>query len=154
MTRAKPQGAALFGRRTGIALFWCMAVFVIGASARSVLGELYGTAGAPRDNADTLACATSLRALHRELLDKSAAELRLPGDPKRLQRWLSAWDRSFVLTAEHCGELNDTRLTLRTLRERIEARLHGYARDDVPLTERIERALERIAPRSIPLRKT
>jgi hypothetical protein len=154
MTRANIQGAALIGRRTGIALFWCMAVFVIGASAHSVIGELYGSASPPESDADTLACAAKLRALHRELLDNASAELRLPKDRARLRRWLTDWDRSYALTHERCGALNDTRRTLLALRERVEAMLQTYARDEQPLTERIERALQRFAPRSTPPRET
>ena len=42
--------AARIGRRVGITLFWCMAVFVVGMSSRSVIGELYGSseAASPR----------------------------------------------------------------------------------------------------------
>jgi hypothetical protein len=154
MTRANIQGAALIGRRTGITLFWCMAVFVIGASARSVIGELYGSAKAPENDADTAACAAQLTALHRQLLDKGSAELRLPRDPTRSKRWLADWDRNYVQTREQCGALHDTRHSLLTLRERVEALLHAYARDQRPLTERIERALQRFAPRSTPPRET
>jgi hypothetical protein len=155
MTRANTQGAALIGRRTGITLFWCMAVFVIGASARSVIGELYGSASAPDDEAVTAACAAKLTALHHRLIEQASAELRLPKDPSRSQRWLSAWDRSYVQTRDQCGALNDTRRALLTLREHVEALLRVYARDQQPLTERIERALQRFAPpRSTPPRET
>jgi uncharacterized membrane protein len=154
MTRANIQGAALIGRRTGITLFWCMAVFVIGASAGSVISELYGSADPPANDAETVACAAELTTLQRQLLDKASAELRLPRDPTRSKRWLSDWDRRYVQTREQCGALHDTRHTLLTLRERIEALLHAYARDERPLTERIERALQRFAPRSTPPRET
>jgi len=154
MTRANIQGAALIGRRTGIALFWCMAVFVIGASARSVIGELYGSANAPESAAVTALCASQLKALHRQLLEQASAELRLPKDRTRAQRWLSDWDRAYAQTRDQCGALNDTRRALLTLREHVEALLRVYARDQQPLTERIERALQRFAPRSTPPRET
>jgi hypothetical protein len=145
------QGAALIGRRIGIALFWCLAVFVIGASARSVITELYGTAPA---GGDQLQCAASLRALHGSLLEQASAELRSSRDAERLTHWLSDWDRRFASTSEPCASLADTRRTLLSLRERVEAMLHDYAHDERPLTERIERALQRYVPRSTPPRKT
>jgi uncharacterized membrane protein len=154
MTSLPRQGAALIGRRIGIALFWCMAVFVIGASAHSVVQELFDIPSAPAMDAEAPRCAASLRALHQALLDDASKEIRLPRDNARLRRWLGAWDRRYAETAALCGSLKDTRRTLLGLRERVEAMLHGYARDEWPLTERIERALQRFSPRSTPPRET
>jgi hypothetical protein len=148
------QGAALIGRRIGIALFWCMAVFVIGASASSVVQELFDIPSAPPMEAQAPRCAASLRALHQDLLDHASQEIRLPRDNARLRRWLGQWDRSYAETGASCGSLKDTRRALLGLRERVEAMLHGYARDEWPLTERIERALQRFSSRSTPPRET
>jgi hypothetical protein len=145
------SGAALLGRRIGIGLFWCMAVFVIGMSTYSVLHELYGSPDGP---GDPTACATTLDSLHASLLEQASHELRLPRDPSRAQRWLTDWDRAFAATSDSCASLTDTRHTLLSLRERVEAMLRDYARDELPLTERIERALQRYVPRSTPPRKT
>jgi hypothetical protein len=145
------EGAALLGRRIGIGLFWCMAVFVIGMSTYSVMHELFGSPDGP---GDPIACATSLEALHTSLLEQAGNELRSPRDPSRAHRWLTDWDREFAATSEGCAALTDTRHTLLSLRERVEAMLRDYARDELPLTERIERALQRYVPRSTPPRKT
>jgi hypothetical protein len=144
---ARPEGAALIGRRIGIGIFWCLAVFVVAASARSVITELYGS---PPAGGNQVQCATNLSALHRSLLDQASAELRQPKDTERLRRWLSDWDGRFATTSEQCASLADTRRTLLSLRERVEAMLHDYAHDELPLTERIERALQRYLPRSTP----
>jgi hypothetical protein len=144
----------MIGRRIGIALFWCMAVFVIGASARSVVQELFDIPSAPAMDAQAPQCAESLRALHQTLLDRASEEIRLPRDNTRLRSWLGAWDRRYAETGALCGSLKDTRRSLLGLRERVEAMLHGYARDEWPLTERIERALQRFSPRSTPPRET
>jgi hypothetical protein len=141
------QGAALIGRRIGIALFWFMAVFVIFASARSVISELYF--GGDRDaTPDEMHCAVALNELHNTLLERASQELRLPKDATRTSRWLQQWDQNYAATSGKCGSLSDTRQTLLALRERIEALLHDYAREQRPLSERIRRALQRFAPRS------
>jgi hypothetical protein len=147
-------GAPLIGRRIGIALFWCMAAFVVTASTRSVLMELYGTPTSTGDPAESAKCAESLRSLHESLLDRASDELRAPDDPAELRHWFTDWDRKFAATSDGCAALTETRHTLQSLRERVEALLRGYARDEVPLTERIQRALQRYLPRSTLPRKT
>lgn len=145
------EGAALLGRRIGIALFWALAVFVISMSTISVVSELYGSTEGP---GDPVACATSLQTLHQSLLEQASSELRLPRDPQRVRRWLTDWDRQLAATSDSCAALPDTRHTLLSLRERVEAMLRDYARDELPLNERIERALQRYVPPSTPPRKT
>ena len=149
-------GAPLIGRRIGIALFWCMAAFVVTASTRSVLMELYGTPSNTGDPTETAKCAESLQSLHDALLEQASGELVAPADQQnaRLRRWLTDWDRKFADTSDGCAALTETRHTLRSLRERVEAMLREYARDEVPLTERIQRALQRYLPRSTSPRKT
>jgi hypothetical protein len=151
-------GAPLIGRRIGIALFWCMAAFVVTASTRSVLMELYGTRDPTNsgDPAETVKCAESLKSLQEALLEQASGELVAPADQQnaRLRRWLTDWDRKFAATSDGCAALSETRHTLQSLRERVEAMLRAYARDEVPLTERIQRALQRYLPRSTLPRKT
>jgi hypothetical protein len=151
MNGTKPQGAALIGRRIGIALFWCLAVYVIAASTRSVVIELYGSASA---RADATACATTLQALRQSLIEHASDELPLARDDARTRRWLGAWDKTFAASASTCGPLADTRRTLLSLRERVEAMLHDYARDQSPLNESIQRALQRYLPRTTNPRET
>lgn len=141
--------AAIIGRRIGIAAFWALAVFVAGASTRSVVAQLYGAGIAPLTaNADEAACARELRVLHDGLLGRAGQELSLPRDPARTHDWLVSWDRRHAQLAGQCGSLEDTRRELLTLRNEIESMLHEHARHHLPLTERIDRALERVAPRS------
>jgi hypothetical protein len=145
-------GAALVGRRLGITIFWCLATFVLVASVRSVIIELYAK---PAGTGDDLRCAAELRSLHDSLLEQSSAELRRAagegggGDLARTQRWLRSWDIRFASTRDTCAGLWETRDTLQTLRRKLEAMLRDYAREQRPLTERIERALSRDVTRSI-----
>jgi len=148
MQATRIQGAALIGRRIGIALFWCMAVFVVFASARSVLSQLYGWP-APRSLAfDEARCANEIAALEHSLLERAGEELRSPRDPARLHRWLGVWDRRFSQLRGQCGALEDARATLASLREDIEQMLHTHTGKHLLLIERIDRALERFSPRS------
>ncbi len=147
-TTRKPS-AAIIGRRVGAAVFWLMAVFVIGASTRSVVSALYGKpepASASASASDELRCAQGLRELSRVLHDQAAAELRLPRDRSRMAHWLAAWDRRYVALEQPCASLSSTRRDLFKLREHIEALLHQHEREGLPLTESIERALDRVSP--------
>ena len=150
MQATRIHGAALIGRRIGIALFWCMAVFVVTASARSVLSQLYGWP-MPRSLAfDEARCANEISALEKSLLERAGEELRAPRDPQRLHRWLSIWDRRFSALQGQCGSLEDARESLASLRVDIEDMLHTHIRDHLLLIERIDRALQRFSARSHP----
>jgi hypothetical protein len=138
--RRQLTGAALIGRRIGIAAFWCMAVFVTTASARSVILELYGTPASPGDDAR---CKAELRGLHSALLDHAGAALRAREERAQAETWLREWDKQFASTREMCAGLRSTRDTLQTLRKKLEAMLRKEARELLPLTERIDRSLSR-----------
>jgi hypothetical protein len=148
MQATRIQGAALIGRRIGIGLFWCMAVFVVFASARSVLSQLYAWPAPPNLAFNEARCANELAALERSLLDRASEELRAPRDPARMNRWLGVWDKRFGQLYGQCGALEDARATLASLREDIEQMLHTHIRKHLLLIERIDRALERFSPRS------
>ena len=148
MQATRIQGAALIGRRIGITLFWCMAVFVVFASARSVLSQLYGWPAPPSLESNEARCANEIAALEKQLLDRAGEELRSQRDPARLQRWLGVWDKRFSLLRGQCGALEDARASLASLREDIEQMLHTHNRNHLLLIERIDRALERFSPRS------
>jgi hypothetical protein len=148
MQAKRIQGAALIGRRIGIALFWCLAVFVVGASTNSVLSQLYGWP-TPRSLAfDEARCANEIAALEKSLLERAGEELRAPRDPQRLHRWLSIWDRRFRGLQGQCGSLEEARESLASLRADVEQMLHTHIRDHLLLIERIDRALERFSARS------
>jgi hypothetical protein len=148
MQAKRIQGAALIGRRIGIALFWCLAVFVVGASTNSVLSQLYGWP-TPRTLAfDEARCANEIAALEKSLMERAAEELRAHRDPQRMHRWLSIWDRRFQGLQGQCGSLEDARESLGSLRAEVEQMLITHARDHLLLIERIDRALERFSPRS------
>lgn len=124
-----------------------MAVFVIGASARSVLGELYGDGAT-----DTVAsehvqrCARELRALETRLLEHAAKDVGAPKSARDTQPWIAAWDRRYA-TLGSCGPLDPTRRKLFRLRERMVKATHSLSRTTLPLTETIERSIERFEPR-------
>ena len=112
MQATRIQGAALIGRRIGIALFWCMAVFVVSASARSVLSQLYDWPVPRSLRFDEARCANEIAALEHSLLERAGEELRAPRDPARLHRWLGVWDKRFSQLRGHCGSLEDARASL------------------------------------------
>jgi hypothetical protein len=141
--KRKLTGAALIGRRMGIAVFWCLATFVTVASIRSVVLDLYAK---PEQAGNNTRCAEELRTLHASLLDKASDELRArpSGDGNDLEhttKWLESWDKRFVATREDCAGLSVPWKQLQMLREKLGALLRDYVREQRPLTERIERAL-------------
>jgi hypothetical protein len=138
--RRQLTGAALIGRRIGIAAFWCMAVFVTTASARSVILDLYGSPTGPADDAR---CKAELRRLHSALLDHAGAALRAREERAQAEAWLRDWDKQFATTREMCAGLRSTRDTLQILRKKLEAMLREEARELLPLTDRIDRSLSR-----------
>jgi len=152
--QARKSGAARIGRRIGITLFWCLAVFVIGASARSVLAQLYDwpityEQARPETEVEAL-CAKEIPALQKSLLDQAGNSLRAPRDPAGQHRWLVAWDKRFAELRHGCGSLDDARRRLGTLRRNVESLLHDHTRNNLPLIERIDRALPRSSTRSLP----
>jgi hypothetical protein len=139
-------GAALVGRRIGIAAFWCLAVFVLVASTRSVLLELYGK---PQGVGDSVRCSAELRSLHSSLLEQASAELRDTSETDayaHTQRWLRQWDQRFAGTRDMCAGLWEARETLQSLRKRLEVMLRDFAKEQRPLNDRIERGLSRAIP--------
>lgn len=148
MPATRIQGPARIGRRIGIALFWFLAVFVTGASARSVLSELYEWPSPPSLALDEARCADEIASLKKTLLERAGEELQARRDPQRLHGWLSAWDKRFLVLRGQCGSLEDARVNLAALRHNLERMLHAHARDDLLLIERIDRALERFSARS------
>jgi len=155
-TRRRLTGAPLIGRRIGVAAFWFMALFVTTASTRSVVLELFGSpetsiTGAPADDAR---CKGELRVLHSELLLHVGAMPHTEADETQFRAWLREWDGRFAVTRDVCAGLLGTRETLMTLRKKLDARRRDDARELLPLTERIERALSRVVLRSTPSRKT
>lgn len=148
--QARKSGAALVGRRIGIALFWCLAVFVIGASARSVLAQLYGWSSPQGAQLDEARCASEIDALRRSLLEQAADELLVPRDGAHTQRWLVAWDKRYAELSQGCGSLDEARRALSPLRRNVAALLNRHDDENLPLIERIDRALQRFSTRSNP----
>ena len=134
------SGAPRIGRGIGIALFWCMAVFVTTASSWSVISDLYGTSSGRGDDAH---CKAELRRLHSALLDHASAGFRARDERAQAETWLREWDKEFTATREMCAGMRSTRDTLQTLRKKLEALLRDQARELLPLTERIDRSLSR-----------
>lgn len=128
-----------------------MAVFVSTASARSVILELFGSS---TEGADDARCKTELRSLHSELLVRVGSMPHTAEDETQFRAWLREWDGRFAVTHDVCKGLRGTRETLQSLRKKLDAKRRDDARELLPLTERIERALSRVMPRSTPSRKT
>ena len=139
-SRRPLSAAPRIGRRIGISLFWCMAVFVTTASSWSVISELYGS---PDGTGDEARCKAELRRLHSALLDHASAGLRARDERAQADAWLRAWDKEFATTRDACAGMRSTRDTLQTLRKKLEAMLRDEARELLPLTERIDRSLSR-----------
>lgn len=124
-----------------------MAVFVVSASSRSVLGELYGDhEHDPVASEHVTHCASELATLERELLSHAAEDVRVPKSARDTQPWIAAWDRRYAELGA-CGPLEPTRLKLFRLRERTIKAIHSLSRTTLPLTENIERSIERFEPR-------
>jgi hypothetical protein len=148
--QARKTGAALVGRRIGIALFWCLAVFVIGASARSVVAQLYGWPSPHGKQLDEAHCAKEIETLRHSLLEQAGQELIASRDGARTQRWLVAWDKRHAELRHGCGSLDEAARTLEPLRRNVAALLNRHNHENIPLIERIDRALERFSTRSNP----
>ncbi len=147
MARRILTGAPRIGRRVGITSFWLMAVVVIGTSTRSVVMELYGN-GDEREasSAELVSCAHELRMLERSLLDHAAQDVRWPGHASDTQKWIASWDKQYASLGP-CGSLDTARKTLFRLRERTVALLHAHLRQNLPLTESIDRMINQIDTR-------
>ena len=92
---------ALIGRRVGIALFWCMAVFVTTAAARSVVLELYSRpegASTPGELCDfTSLGATNMTRIANALVERGLIK-RGPSaqDRRRVEIQITPAGRRFV----------------------------------------------------------
>ena len=121
-----------------MALFWLMAVYVVGASTFSVVGQLFG--GPLIARADEAACATELARLTNELQDRASSTLADPSTTS--PEWLANWDRTFTALAGQCGRLEATRTLLGGVRSRVGNMLRAYREQDGPEMARIARRLE------------
>jgi hypothetical protein len=142
MSTSPATGAARIGRRIGITAFWLMAVFIVVASSRSVLREIYGLGAGPANADQVTACAGTLQRLERSLREQAALAVRDHQNAATTQRWLAAWDDEYA-SLGRCGELEDARISLGNLRASTATLLEQHGRRSAPLTERIRRALLR-----------
>lgn len=126
------------GRRIGVAAFWLMLAYVIGASSLSIIPSLFFPAYGPRMQSPGLQrCAREIEALDHELL--RAVTERLQGAvPARGA--LAAWDERFV-SLQDCGPLDGARRDLGKLRDALEALVRRYDQGPRHTRERIHRAL-------------
>lgn len=129
------------GRRLGVALFWLMAAYVVGAASLSVIPTLYWPKHAPLPRAAAVTrCADQIGDLERSLLQRAGDYLKRP-DRQDLAGWLSQWDRQLLALAGGCGPLDDARHDLQRLRNDVERMLRSYDREQAPIRDRIERLL-------------
>jgi hypothetical protein len=135
--------AARIGRRAGIAVFWALAAFVVGASAWSIVPALYFQELAPQPKAASVHdCRDELEALERELSEHSVRSLE-SRDALHDDAWLHEWDRRIALLDEHaCGPLRGTRNDLIAARAALGEVLQRYAQDVAPAQRKIRAALD------------
>lgn len=144
-SKPRPRGPAATagqtGRKIGVALFWALAAYVIGMSARSVIPSLFWPDAAPRPAGKGVeVCAEEIDALERSLsrrVRESFAEHSLHG----LTPFLAAWDERYAQLAD-CGPLEPARKDLGSLRTELVALLRSYAADPMKRQDRIRRALQ------------
>jgi len=148
--RAERSAAERRGRVLGIVVFWSLAVFVVGMSALSIIPTLYFPAVAPKpDPVSTRACASRLDALERELVQRSAEQLRTRDDTHP-PRWLTAWDDEMARLTGTCGELEPVRKDIAEARHRLGRMLEGYATDIALPQRRARQALDDVLPANTP----
>jgi hypothetical protein len=130
------------GRRIGIALFWALAVYMVGMSAASIIPSLYWPASAPRPDALTAQqCAKRIVALERDLLAKVADTVRR-GRVAGVERWLLAWDERSLSLGGGCGPYEPARMDLLRLRADLGSLIASYRSGPFRTQQRLQRALE------------
>ena len=134
------------GRAIGIALFWLLALHVIGTSTYSVVGQLYWPEAFDADPLER-DCADRLGQLQQELLGASGQWLH-GGSAAELKRWFSAWDTRFARVPTNCGTLERAREDLLALRTDLERMLREYQQTQSPVRDRIKEALQPYAASS------
>lgn len=136
--------APSLGRRVGIALFWLLALYVIGGAALSILPALYWPEHAPRPPR-SLACARDLDVLERELAAHAAGAF---GHARLATRkaWLSQWDRRYSALGSDCGPLEGARRDLGALRVSLGAWLDEHERGSERIRARFRRAVDAFLP--------
>jgi hypothetical protein len=142
---AKPSRtrAERIGRRIGVTVFWCLAVFFVGMSTYSVVGQLYGATVPHSARGPEAKCASELESLERTLFEVSADVVR-SGDDKKLSTKLRKWDNRFQALAGKCGELAHTWQELGELRASVATMLRNFGDDQATARKRIQQALDAV----------
>jgi hypothetical protein len=145
-TSSRRLRAPRIGRRVGIAVFWALAVFVVGASAWSIIPSLYFPGVAPLPEPASVAeCRDELAALEAELSERSAENLARRAASHH-DEWLHDWDRRIaLLDNEVCGPLKGARNDLSAARAALGEMLQRYANDVAPAQRKVRAALDALA---------
>lgn len=130
------------GRRIGSALFWLLVVFVASSATYSIVVQVFPSlATQPAPSEARARCGRQIPELRDELLGR-AREIPGPEGEAGIKAWFAAWDQRFHALGSHCGELEQTRVELRRLRDSIHAMLRRFERRETPRLERIRRAID------------
>lgn len=139
---SRTDGAARVGKRLGVALFWLMALHIIGTATVSVVGQL-DPAPRPPASATEQRCALKLSALHRELTQQGIGGTEDSAqDSSTVQPRLATWDTRWRATEGQCGRLEAVRHHLRAARMELGTWLDDYRNRQQPQLRRIARTLE------------
>ena len=135
----RPRAATL-GRRLGMLAYWLLLIFIVSASALSVIPEAFGI-GRGGPEADEELCAREIEALKADLL--GMAGVLISSDPKTRADWLERWDARFRKLDTGCGVLERARIDLETLRSNLVATSARFYRSQGKLIKRIDDAVAR-----------
>jgi hypothetical protein len=116
---------------------------VLSAGAVSIIGQVYGISGSRKVSAQSEGyCAREIQWLKREILARAGENAVGDDSQPVLPSWLARWDERFRALGDTCGRLELARVDLKSLRDKYEAMLLGYRRQQVRLVKRIDRELE------------
>lgn len=123
-----------------MALFWLMAVYVVGAATISVVGQLYGNAGEQIGTDSEAACAQELMDLSKQLQTRTPTDWQ--ASEADVEAWLTHWDNKLTALEGRCGRLETTRSRLRRVRDRVAAMQREFHAKQQPELTRITSSLE------------
>jgi hypothetical protein len=136
-----PSRAALIGRRIASAIYWIVAIYVIGAGFASVIPQVFWPAHAhgiaPEARVD---CAAGMLDLRTDLLRDAADRTRHLGAEPR-GPFLEGWDERYRALEAPCGDLPSYSLLAR-LRYGVEEHLLRFETEQAPLAADTLRAIE------------
>ena len=133
------RSAPRLGRRLGILVFWCAALYTCVLGFASITRQVFWPATTEWD----AECGEGIAALESELLARASTEVAAGGvasDERRLRTWLRDWDARHATLRDRCtGTEERAHYSLAKLRQRVEAMLQRTTREQAPLVRDIAR---------------